>query len=120
MKATWPMMLGLVAILALVVGVQAEDKNKEQTLKGTITCAKCGLHVKGQTTCATVIKVTEKGKGTEKPKETIYYFDTQGNKEYHGDICKKAKEGKVTGTVSEKDGKKIIKVAKIEYDEKAK
>ena len=122
MKATWPMMLGLVAILALVVGVQAEDKDKdkEQTLKGTITCAKCDLHAKDQTKCATVIKVTEKGKGTEKPKETIYYFDTQGNKEYHGDICKKPKDGKVTGTVSEKDGKKYIKVAKVQYDEKAK
>jgi hypothetical protein len=120
MKSAWPKMLGLLAILAFVVGVQADekDKNKEQTLKGTITCAKCDLHVKGQTKCATVIKVTEKGKSTEKPKETIYYFDTQGNKEYHGDICKKAKEGKVSGTVSEKDGKKYIKVSKVEYDEK--
>ena len=38
MKAAWPMMLGLVAILALVVvSVQAADK--EETLKGTVTCA---------------------------------------------------------------------------------
>jgi len=121
MKAAWPKMLGLLAILAFVVGVQAEDKNKEQTLKGTITCAKCDLHVKGQTKCATVIKVTQKDKatkGTDKEKVTIYYFDTQGHKEYHGDICKKPKEGKVTGTVSEKDGKKYIKVSKVEYDEK--
>jgi hypothetical protein len=129
MKAALPKLLGLLAILALVVSVQADDKDKnqdkEKTLKGTITCAKCDLHVKGQTKCATVIKVAEKGKGTkgtekgtEKEKVTIYYFDKQGHSEYHGDICKKPKDGKVTGTVSEKDGKKYIKVSKVEYDEK--
>jgi hypothetical protein len=114
MKARWPMMLGLVAILALVVSVQADDKDKEKTLKGTITCAKCDLKVEGQTKCATVVKVTEKGK------DTIYYFDTKGNKEFHSDICKKAKKGQVTGTVSEKDGKKIVTVSKVEYEDKAK
>src|SRR5690349_7731829 len=108
MKARWPMMVGLVAILALVVSVQADDKDKEKTIKGTITCAKCDLKIKGQDKCATVIKVKEEGK------DTVYYFDSKGNKQYHMDICKKAKKGEVTGTVSEKDGKKIITVSKLE------
>lgn len=112
MKTAWPMMLGLAVILALVVGIQAADK--EETLKGTITCAKCDLKVEGQKTCATVIKVTKDGK------DTVYYFDSKGHKDFHGDVCKKAKKGSVTGTVSEKDGKKTIKVDKVEYDDKAK
>jgi Cu/Zn superoxide dismutase len=114
MRAAWPTLLGLVAILALVVSVQAEDKdkNKEQTLKGTITCAKCGLHVKGQTKCATVIQVKDK-----KGKETVYYFDTASNKKYHKKICQESAKGEVTGTVSEKDGKKTIKVTKVKYEE---
>ena len=105
-------MLGLVAILGLVVCVQAADK--EETLKGTITCAKCDLKVKGQDSCATVIKVTKDGK------DTIYYFDTKGHKKYHSNVCKEAKKGEVTGTVSEKDDKKIITVSKVEYDAKDK
>lgn len=119
------MLVGLAAILALVVSVQADDRDKdkkEQTLKGTITCAKCDLKVKGQTKCATVIKVTDQAKdedkGKAKAKETVYYFDTDADKEYHSDICKKAKKGKVTGTVSEKEGKKYIKVSKVEYEDK--
>jgi len=112
MRAAWPMMLGLVAILALVVSIQADDK--EQTLKGTITCAKCDLKVKGQDTCATVIKVTKGGK------DTVYYFDKKGHSKYHKDVCKKAKKGTVTGTVSEKDDKKTVTVSKLEYDEKEK
>ena len=48
MKSAWATAVGLVAILALVVGVQAQDKkDKEETLKGTITCAKCDLKVEG-------------------------------------------------------------------------
>jgi hypothetical protein len=114
MRAAWPMMLGLVAILALVVSIRADDKDKEQTLKGTITCAKCDLKVKGQDTCATVIKVSKDDK------DTVYYFDTKGHKKYHKDVCKKGKKGTVTGTVSEKDDKKIITVSKLEYEEKEK
>ena len=111
MKAAWSMM-GLVAILALAVSVRADDKDKEQTLKGTITCAKCDLKVEGQTKCATVIKVEKDGK------DVVYYFDSKGHKDYHQDVCRTPKKGTVTGTVSEKEGKKFIKVSKVEYSEK--
>jgi hypothetical protein len=115
MKVAWRTLFGLLAIFAVVVAVQAADK--EVTLKGTITCAKCDLKVEGLTKCATVIKVA-KDKKDKDSKETIYYFDTASHKKYHGDICKTPTKGTVTGTVEEKGDKKTIKVSKLEYEEK--
>jgi hypothetical protein len=103
MKAAWSMALGLAVMCALVLGARADEK-KAETLKGTITCAKCDLGTADE--CATVIKV----------KDTVYFFDTKGGKQYHKEICKKAKEGTVTGTVSEKDGKKIVTVKEVKFD----
>jgi hypothetical protein len=108
MRATWSMLLGVVAVLALVVGLQAQDrekKGKEVTLKGTILCAKCELQETKK--CANAIRVKESGK------DVVYYFDDMGAKEkYHKTICQEPKPGQVTGTVGEKDGKKTIKPAK--------
>ncbi len=95
-----------IALIALVAAVQARP-DQEKTLKGTITCAKCDL--KKESKCATVIKVHEDSK------DVVYYFDTDSHKKNHGQICQTPKEGTVTGTVSEKDGKKIVKVEKIEF-----
>src|SRR3954464_5016184 len=104
MKAAWSMPLGLVALLVLVLGLQADDK-KEVTLKGTILCAKCSLNETPK--CTNAIKVKEDGK------DVVYYFNDKGAKEsYHKAICQSEKEGTVTGTVSEKDGKKTITPAK--------
>jgi hypothetical protein len=98
-------MLGLAAILT---NVDAGDKAKEVTLKGTITCAKCDLKL--QKACATVI-VTKRDK-----KDVTIYFDTASNKKYHGDICTEAKAGTVTGTLK-KDGKKeYITVKELKYE----
>ena len=66
-----------------------------------------------------MIKVP-KDKKDKDSKDVVYYFDTDSHKTYHGDICKTPKKGTVTGTVSEKDDKKIVKVSKLEYDEKDK
>jgi hypothetical protein len=99
MKVAFSMLLGLALVLALVVGVQAEDK--EVTLKGTILCAKCEL--KESKTCQNAIRVKENDK------EVVYYFKDKGNKaSYHKEICQGPKDGSVTGKVSEKDGKKYI------------
>jgi len=40
------------------------------------------------------------------------YFDADSDKENHKTICKGGKKGTVKGTVSEKDGMKIVKVSK--------
>jgi hypothetical protein len=102
MKMALKLALSLAVVLGLLALAQAEDK-KEETLKGTITCGKCDLKLVKK--CNTVIKV----------KDTVYWFDAESNKKYHSDTCKEAKEGTVTGTVSEKDGKKWVKVSKVEY-----
>ena len=106
MKAAWSILLGLAVVLTFVMGVRADDK--EKTLKGTITCAKCDL--KEADACATVIKVKEDDK------DVVYYFDAKSHKKNHKTICQEPKKGSVTGTGSEKDGKKIITVTKIEFD----
>jgi hypothetical protein len=107
MKAAFTTVLGLAVVLALVVKVQARD-DKPVTLEGSITCAKCDL--KEADKCHTVIKVEKDGK------DVVYYFDDSSTKKYHGKICTEAKKGKVTGTTSEKNGKKIIKVTKVEWE----
>ncbi|MCI0465285.1 MAG: DUF6370 family protein [Gemmataceae bacterium] len=109
MKTAWSTLLALAAVAVLAVGLRAQDNKKEATLKGTILCAKCAL--KEAKMCQTVIQVKQDGK------EVTSYFDDKGAKEaYHGVVCSgERKEGTVTGTVSEKDGKKWIKPSKVEY-----
>jgi hypothetical protein len=50
----------------------------------------------------------------------VYYFDKKAHSKYHKNVCKTPKKGTVTGTVSEKDDKKIVTVSKVEYDDKEK
>ena len=102
--------LGLGFAMVLVVAARAEE-DKEETLKGNITCAKCELKVKGQKACATVVVVKKDDK------ETIYYFDKDGHKKYHDDICKAGKKGTVTGTVKKDGEKMIVTVKELKYDD---
>ena len=107
MRAAFSLALGLAVALVVVAKVAADDK--EVTLKGTITCAKCDLDLVKK--CATVIKVSEDGK------DVVYYLDDESGKKNHQKICKKPTKGSVTGKVSEKDGKKIVTATKVEFDE---
>ena len=93
---------------ALFLSTEGAAQEKEKTLKGTITCAKCDLKVEKK--CATVI-VVKKG-----DKETVYYFDPAGHKKNHSDICQTPKQGSVTGTVSKKGDKNIITVKDVKFD----
>jgi hypothetical protein len=109
MKAAWSMLAGLVVVLALVAGLQAQEK-KEVTLKGTLVCGKCTL--KETDKCTNVLQV--KGKDG---KTVNYYIKDEGNKaSYHKPICPagKKQEATVTGTVSEKDGKKWVTASKVD------
>jgi hypothetical protein len=107
MRSVNVMVAALCAVVLLAAGVRAADK--EVTLKGKITCAKCELG-EGKK-CQTVIKVKEGGK------EVVYYFLDRGAKEeYHEEVCGGGlKDGMVVGVVSEKDGKKWVKPKKVEY-----
>jgi hypothetical protein len=102
--------LGLVVAMFVAAAVRAEE-DKEETLKGNITCAKCELKVKGQTKCATVVVVKKDNK------ETVYYFDRDGHKKYHDDICKAGKKGTVKGTVKKEGEKLIVTVKDLKYDD---
>jgi Family of unknown function (DUF6370) len=109
-KTAFSMLAGLAMLFALTLAVTAEEKDKKEvTLKGEITCAKCGLKVKDQDTCATVIKVKDGDK------DVIYWFDTDSSKKNHQTICKKAMKGEVTGTVEKKDDKNIITVKEVKF-----
>lgn len=112
MRIARSLAVALIAVFAVADCVRADDNKddaKEVTLKGKVTCGKCDL--KQDKKCATVL-VTKKG-----DEDVVYYFDADSNKKYHGDICTSSKNGTVTGTVTEKDGKKWIKVTKLEYDQ---
>jgi hypothetical protein len=109
MKTALLSVLSLGIMIIAFVSLRADDKVKEDvTLKGTITCAKCDL--KEAEKCHTVIKVKEAGK------DVVYYFDDAGSKKNHKSICTEAKQGEVTGTVSTKEGKKIITVSSVKFD----
>jgi hypothetical protein len=104
MKAAFKTLFVLSLALGLVAVALAQDK--EVTLKGKVTCAKCDL--KKTDKCATVIVVKEGDK------EVVYYFDDKSHKDNHKTICTDPKDGSVVGKVTEKDGKKIITATKVE------
>ncbi|HZU36089.1 MAG TPA: DUF6370 family protein [Gemmataceae bacterium] len=108
MRATWSMLLGLLAVCFLVANARADEGNKEVTLTGKLVCGKCTLHETSK--CSNVLQVEKDGKTTN------YYLKDKGNKaSYHKGICApdSSKTVKVTGTVSEKDGKKYITPTKV-------
>lgn len=86
----------------LALGVQAADK-EEKTIEGTMSCAKCELGEAEE--CADVVK-TEDG--------TAYYLKEDGKAKTSAHKCQGEVEVTVTGTVKEKKGKNMLKVAKIE------
>jgi hypothetical protein len=87
---------------------EAQEKGKETTLKGKVTCAKCDLGV--ATKCATVIVTKIDGK------ETTVYFDTASHKKFHNDTCMEPKNGSVTGVVSKMGDKTVIAATAVKYD----
>jgi uncharacterized protein DUF6370 len=92
--------VGLVAVLA------AAD---EVTLEGKIACAKCTLKKADAKECQNVLLVKDAdGKTAE------YYIVVNEAAESFGEVCTNTTEAKVTGTVSEKDGRKWITASKVE------
>jgi len=92
----------------MVMAVRAAE-DKEETLKGTITCAKCDL--KKEKACATVIVVKKDDK------ETVYYFDKDSGKKHHKAICTEPKKGEVKGTVKKDGEKMVVTVKELKFDD---
>ena len=105
-----------VAIAAFVLSANASAAEKEAakavTLQGTATCAKCDLGTAKE--CVSVLQVKE-GEKTE-----TYLLAGKADKEWHKNVCNGPKKVKMTGTVTEKDGKKTLDVTKIDMTEKVK
>jgi preprotein translocase subunit YajC len=86
---------------------EAADTQKAVTLSGQIGCGMCAFKV--TKTCNDAIRVKEDGK------EVVYLFAADAARKHDMAMCKTVRDGKVTGVVSEEDGKKTIKVSKIEF-----
>jgi hypothetical protein len=91
----------------------ADEKLKEVKVTGTLVCGSCALNETKK--CTNVLQVKEKDKLVN------YYLTDKGTDEvYHEKICggEKLAGVTVTGVVSEKDGKKLIKPSKVETPKK--
>ena len=98
--------LGLLAVLTVVAlaGLAvAGDKAAPVTVEGKLMCAKCALEEAGQEKCQSVVVA-----GDQK-----YYLIKNAIAEKDGHVCKGEKAVKVTGVVSEKDGRKWIEATEI-------
>jgi type 1 fimbria pilin len=104
LKLTIALLAGL-AVASLTTTAFAADK--EVTITGNACCAKCALHTSDK--CQSVLQATVDGK------EVAYQLTGKEAKAFHEKICSgPGIKVSVTGTVSEKDGKEMLKATKIE------
>jgi hypothetical protein len=102
--------LALVAPLSAMADVRAAAvANLEETFKGTLVCAQCGLKKPDAHECQDVLLV-EDGKGNT----AEYYITKNDVAEKAGEACTLKIPATVTGTVSQKDGKTWLTPSKIE------
>ena len=106
LKLTLALLAGL-ALAGASMTALAED-SKETTITGNMVCGKCTLHETEK--CQNVVQVTENG-------ATVNYYLKQNevSKAQHSAVCHGDTEKvTVTGTVKEKDGKKMMTPSKID------
>jgi hypothetical protein len=85
-----------------------DTASKEVTITGNAVCAKCTLHESDK--CQTVIQTQVAGKAVN-----YYLTDNDVSKAFHKNICSGPGEKvTATGTITEKDGKQMLTVSKIE------
>ena len=97
------------ALLAasLVGGVVLGGDAEQVTLEGKILCAKCVLHEEGREKCQNVLAVESDG-------ETQYYYLAHGEaNDELGYVCTGAKAARVTGSVTEEDGRLWLAATEI-------
>lgn len=95
----------LIAALSGIAAFAADT----QTIKGKGECAKCSLK---QTDSCQMAVTTKDG--------TRYLVENNDtSKKFHKNICTEEKDVEVTGTVSDKDGKKTITASKIDLAKKS-
>jgi hypothetical protein len=102
----------VIAALAVVLfaGVTAGVFAEEQTLTGSVMCAKCTLKEPGAKSCQDVL-VVKSGTVTKE-----YYVTKNEVLTKFGHTCTGEKAVVVTGTVTEKDGKMWITPTRIDQN----
>lgn len=93
--------LSQVLLASLAVAALAEGTK----LEGTATCAKCDLSIADKCLAAVVVKTAD-GK-----KETYLAAPSAKAEALQAEVCGGGKPASVEGTVTEKDGKKLIDIA---------
>ena len=97
------------AVLALSMAGTRLAALADEALSGTLVCAKCALKKADAHECQDVLIVADaKGAKTE------YYVTKNEVAEKSGEACTLEIKATVTGTISEKDGRKWITPSKIE------
>jgi hypothetical protein len=96
-------LLAIVAVVALTGLALAGDAPAPVTVEGKLVCAKCTLQEAGQDKCQSVVVAGD----------AKYYLIKNAVAEKDGHVCKGEKAVKVTGVVSEKDGRKWIEATEI-------
>ena len=99
----------LALCLALICAVVSPVRAAEQTLEGTLVCAKCYLKKADAKECQDVLLV-----GAPDGKKTEYYISKNTVAKESGEVCTMQVKARVTGTVSQKDGKTWLTPSKIE------
>ncbi len=98
----------LLMLAFLVTGAVVAGEGEAVTLEGKVLCAKCAFQEEGREKCQNVLVVEEDGKTAH------YYLTATEANEGFGDVGMKSPTVRVTGTVSEKDGKTWMDATKIE------
>jgi len=99
----------LALALTLAVGFVASASAAEETVNGKVMCAKCSLKKADADKCQDMLVAKDaSGKVTE------YYLEKNDVLKAYGHTCQGEKPAVVTGTVTEKDGKKWLVATKME------
>ena len=101
--------VALAAVLFVLAAGTAGWAGDEVTLKGNIVCAKCTLKKADAKECQNVLLA----KGTD-GKEVEYYLAKSKAADAVGEVCTETKPATITGTVTEKDGRKWLTASKVE------
>jgi hypothetical protein len=91
------------------VGFVASASAAEETVSGKVMCAKCSLKKADADKCQDMLVAKDaSGKVTE------YYLEKNDILKAYGHTCQGEKPAVVTGSVTEKDGKKWLVATKME------
>ncbi len=101
--------LALLNLFALcVLGLSSSALAEDVKITGVAACAKCVLSL--TSTCQNAITVT----GKDGKKEVIFAEHNGVAKDFHDVVCQNSAKVKAEGTITEKNGQKVITLTKIE------